>query len=144
MERRPIADSKDQERHLLVASAVGLTEKARQKTDASSRGRNEPIDVGSFWTEFGKADDGSTGASATRRITCALLESQDFLRPEFYLTPTGGAVCEFYRLSDSFRLLNIRVNPKRNRCSIVMAHSSGGGHRQLSRRVIAALVHGSE
>ena len=123
VERRPIADSEDQERHLLVANAVGLSEKARQKTHAASGGQNEPIDSGAFWTEFEKADNGSTGASATRRITSALLESTDLLRSEFYLTPTGGAMCKFYRLSDSLHLLNIRVHPKRNRCSVSTAHS---------------------
>ena len=126
VERRPIADSEDQERYLLVASAVGLSEKARQKTHAPSRGKNEPIDAGSFWAEFDKVDDGSTGASVTRRTTEALLESADLLRPEFYLTPTGGAVCAFYRLSDGLHLLNIRVHPKRTRCSIGMAHSRWG------------------
>ena len=93
VERRPIADTAGRERDLLVANAVGLSEKARQKTDAARGGRNESIEADAFWTIYNSVDDASTGATSTRLLAETLLQSTALLRSEFYQTPTGGVTC---------------------------------------------------
>ncbi len=91
VERRPIADTAGRERDLLVANAVGLSEKARQKTDAARGGRNESIEADAFWTIYNSVDDASTGATSTRLLAETLLQSTALLRSEFYHADRWGS-----------------------------------------------------
>ncbi|MEX0745615.1 MAG: hypothetical protein WD118_08425 [Phycisphaeraceae bacterium] len=104
--------------NVVLASAVGLTERKRKATGTGGGASSwEFIEAEEFFRGLEQLNDHSRCARAGAHLARELLKS-DLFEPEIYRTAKAGEVLRFNRVRDGRGILNIRANRRQKKCTV--------------------------